>query len=143
MKKDEYSMQYKEMASPEDDSILAEGMFAEAESAKGMSRVTPFAFLIKDEKGTVLAGVKGSSYYGCLTIDIFWVDPAFRQREWGTQLMHAAEEQGKRRKCTFASIAVMDWEPLDFYKHRGYEIESVREGFDNDSKMYVLRKSLK
>lgn len=143
MKKDEYSMQYKELASPEDESMLLEGMFAEAESAKGMSKITPYAFLIKDDKGTVLAGVKGSSYFGCLFIDIIWVDPEFRHREWGTQLMHAAEEQGKKRKCSFSSINIMDWEALEFYQKLGYEIECVRKGFENDSTMYVLRKTFK
>ena len=34
----------------------------------------------------------------------------------------------------------MDWEALDFYKNLGYDVEFVREGFEKESKMYLLQK---
>ena len=39
-------------------------------------------------------------------------------------------------------LTTMDWEALPFYQKLGYQIEYVREGYEKDSKMFVLRKTL-
>jgi hypothetical protein len=36
----------------------------------------------------------------------------------------------------------MGWEALPFYQKLGYSIEFVREGFEKESKMYMLRREL-
>ncbi|HEY2810847.1 MAG TPA: GNAT family N-acetyltransferase [Rhabdochlamydiaceae bacterium] len=136
------TLHYKEKATQEEEHVLFEGINIEA-SDKKMKKATPFAFFIKDERHKVLGGIKGNSSYGCLHIEMLWVDPAFRKKGWGLELMHAAENLGRKRKCTFASLATMDWQSLDFYKGLGYDIEHIREGFDKDSKMYIFRKDLK
>lgn len=141
-KKEVYELKFKESASPEEQHVLMEGLSQEATKAKGLEKIIPFAFMIKDSKDTVLAGITGITYYGCLYIDMLWVHPDFRKKEWGMQLMHEAEKLGKKRKCGFASVTAMDWEALSFYQKLGYEIEFERKGYDKDSKMYVLRKPL-
>jgi ribosomal protein S18 acetylase RimI-like enzyme len=56
--------------------------------------------------------------------------------------MLEAEKIGFKRQCTFATVDTMDWEALSFYQKLGYNIEFVREGFEKDSKMYMLKKRL-
>jgi ribosomal protein S18 acetylase RimI-like enzyme len=138
----ERSLHYKEKATPEEESVLIEGIIAEASKAKKIKKITPFAFFIKDPNRKILGGIKGTSYYGCLYIDSLWVDPTFRTKGWGGELMHAAENLGRKRNCSFISLTTMDWEALDFYKNLGYDVEFVREGFEKNSKMYLLRKNL-
>lgn len=138
----ERSLHYKEKASPEEETVLIEGIIAEASKAKRAKKITPFAFFIKDPERKILGGIKGSSSYGCLHIDSLWVDPTFRTKGWGGELVHAAENLARKRSCTFISLATMDWEALDFYKSLGYDVEFVREGFEKESKMYLLRKNL-
>ena len=136
------TLHYKEHISPEEEKILREGLFFEATLAKKMKKITPFGFFIKDDARKILAGITGNSYYGCLYIDMLWVDPFFRKKGWGRELVHAAENLARKRKCTFISLTTMDWEALDFYKNMNYAIEYTRKGFEKDSTMYVLRKDL-
>jgi GNAT superfamily N-acetyltransferase len=138
----ERSLHYKEKATPEEEHVLIEGIIQEASKAKKSKKITPFAFFIKDPNRKILGGVKGTSYYGCLYVDSLWVDPTYRTKGWGGELMHAAENLARKRNCSFVSLATMDWEALDFYKGLGYAVEFIREGFEKDSKMYLLRKNL-
>jgi ribosomal protein S18 acetylase RimI-like enzyme len=136
----QYPISYMEHASPEEEAILLEGII-EAATAKGMSRIKSFALFIK-EASKILAGAKGASLYGCLYIDLLWVAPAFQHKGLGSQLMHACEKLGRERECTFVLVTTMEWEALPFYQKLGYKIEYTREGYENNTKMYVLRKNL-
>lgn len=56
--------------------------------------------------------------------------------------MREAEKIGKERGASFVTLNTMDWDGLSFYQKLGYSIEFVREGYDKDSKMYMLRRAL-
>lgn len=139
---DEYKIRYKENLSAKEEAVLIDGIIFEA-NAKGMGKIQSFGFFIEDSKNGILAGVKGTTYYGCLYVDSLWVSKEHRHKKWGSQLMAAAEKLGRERNCTFATLTTMDWEARPFYQKLGYQIEYTREGYENNSKMYVLRKELK
>jgi predicted acetyltransferase/N-acetylglutamate synthase-like GNAT family acetyltransferase len=140
--KEPYSICYQEHVSLEDETVLLEGIMQEALEAKGMGRIQSFAFFIRDSKKKILGGVKGATYYGCLYVDSLWVAPEHRKKDWGSKLIQECEKLGKERECTFVSLTTMDWEALPFYQKLGYQTEYVREGYEKDSKMFVLRKTL-
>lgn len=140
---EQYEILYQEHVSAEEEEVLLEGVIQAAAIAKGMSRIRPFAFLIKDAAKAILAGAKGVSLYGCLYVDLLWVAPELRHQGLGSKLIHACENLGLERGCTFVTLTTMDWEALPFYQKLGYEIEFVREGYEKNSKMYALRKGLK
>lgn len=139
---EDYPLEYKETPSHEEEMALLNGINEESYNAKQLSPITAFSYFIKNGQGKVLAGVKGVTYYGCLYVDTLWVAADFRHKGWGTKLMAASEELGKQRSCRFSTVATMDWEALPFYQKLGYQIEYIREGYDKNSKMYVLRKNL-
>ena len=141
--KEQYPISYQEHATTEEENILFEGVVQAAAAAKGMTRIRPFAFFIKDARKAILAGVKGVSLYGCLYVDMLWVAPHMRHNGLGSQLIDTCEKLGRERHCTFVSLTTMDWEALPFYQKLGYEIEFVREGYEKNSKMYLFRKSLR
>ena len=138
---EDYSISYEEHATIEEESILFEGI-VQAAVANGMSRIRPFAFFIKNPAKAILAGVKGVSLYGCLYVDMLWVVPEMQHKGLGSKLVLECEKLGRSKQCTFVSLTTMDWEALPFYQKLGYEIEFVREGYEKNSKMYLLRKSL-
>lgn len=127
---------------PEDEQVLFDGISDDAAKKKGMERIKPFRIYIKDSNQSVLGGASGITYYGCLYIDMLWVDESIRNHGFGKKIMEEAEKIGRERKCTFASLNTMDWEALPFYQKLGYQIEMVREGYQKASKMYMLRKEL-
>ncbi len=140
---EQYEITYQEHASAKEEEALLEGVIQAAAIAKGMSRIQPFAFFIKNCEKAILAGAKGVSLYGCLYVDLLWVSPELRRLGLGSKLMHACERLAQERECTFVTLTTMDWEALPFYQKLGYEVEFVREGYEKSSKMYALRKNLK
>jgi ribosomal protein S18 acetylase RimI-like enzyme len=122
--------------------ILFRGISEEAFRAKGLPPIRPFSIFLKDRRQNVLGGVSGTMFYGCLYVDSLWIDPALRRQGWGKQLMQGAENLGRQRGAHFATAHTMDWEALFFYEKLGYFIEFVREGYDKNSKMFLLRKNL-
>lgn len=139
---DPYPVIYQEESTPADEDVLLQGVIAGAEEANGMSRIRPFAFFVKDSSKKILAGANGVSLYGSLYVDLLWVDQTLRNQGLGSKIMQACEKLALERKCTFIALTTMNWEALPFYQKLGYEIEYVREGYEKDSKMYLLRKNL-
>lgn len=121
---------------------VASGISEESFQAKGLSPIRPFSVFIKDQKQNVLGGVSGTTFYGSLNVDSLWIAPYLRHQGWGTRLIHEAEKIGKDRGAKFVTVNTMDWEALPFYKKLGYSVEFTREGYDKNSKMFVLRKAL-
>ncbi len=139
---DIYHLKYTEANSHEEEAQLLEGIIAEAALAKETDPIRSFAVYIIDQKKNLFGGAKGVTYYGCLYIDLLWVHQNLRSQGWGTKLISAAEKIGKERNCTFATVNTMDWEALPFYQSLGYEVEFTREGYQQSSKMFLLRKGL-
>jgi len=131
----------KENALPEEIQAIRQGVLEEATLA-GMGETIPFTLLIKDENAQVVSGATGHTMYNYLFVDWLWVHRSHRNKGWGSKLLCAAENLGKERKCNFSCLFTMSWEALSFYQKHGYQIEYVREGFEKDAKMYLLRKSL-
>ncbi|MFI5334662.1 MAG: GNAT family N-acetyltransferase [Chlamydiales bacterium] len=132
---------YSENALPEDMEAIRRGVLEEAATA-GMGDTIPFAFTIKDHDSHILAGATGCTMYGFLFTEWLWVERNHRHKKWGSQLLKAIEELGKKRHCSASCLFTMSWEALGFYQKHGYQIELVREGFEKNAKMYMLRKSL-
>lgn len=132
---------YKEDVLPEEIAVIRHGVLEEA-TAAGMGDTLPFTLTIKDRNSRILAGATGCTMYGFLFIEWLWVEKSYRHKKWGSELLKAAEDLGKKRNCTVSCLFTMSWEALGFYQKHGYEIEFVREGFEKDAKMYMLRKSL-
>lgn len=132
---------YNQHALPEEIDVIRRGVLEEA-TAAGMGDTIPFAFTIKDRNSLILAGVTGCTMYGFLFIEWLWVERNHRHKKWGSKLLKATDELGKKRNCTDSCLFTMSWESLGFYQKLGYEIEFTREGFEKNAKMYMLRKSL-
>lgn len=122
--------------------ILYHGISEGAHHAKGLSSIRPFSVFIKDQKENVFGGVSGAIFYGSLYVDSLWIDKILRLQGWGTKLIREAENIGRKQGASFVTLNTMDWEALPFYQKLGYSIEFTREGYEKNSKMFMLRKNL-
>jgi ribosomal protein S18 acetylase RimI-like enzyme len=143
MNEESYTIEYEEGLNSGHESILMQGINAEAYKAKDSEKVKPFSFFVKDQTGKIHAGAIGITYYGCLYVDLLWVEKPLRKAGWGSKLIREAEKIGHERACTFATVNTMDWEALAFYQKLGYQIEFTREGYIHNSKKFMLRKPLR
>ena len=115
----------------------------EAVKIRGVKPVKEVSFYIKNEKNKVIAAVIGYIFYGSLLIDILWVQKSFRRRGLGMSLLTRIEKEAINKGLSFSVVTTMDWwEAVPFYKSFGYEIEFIREGYENESKLYSLKKKL-
>lgn len=140
--KNTYHIEHQQSGSEACQELLFNGINEQSKQAKGMRPMRTFSIAIKDNNNTLVGGANGVCYYGCLYVDMLWIDKALRGLGWGTKLMREAEAFGLEHGATFATVNTMDWEALPFYQKLGYEIEFVREGYENESKLYMLRKTL-
>lgn len=122
--------------------ILADGIKAYAKEKKALTPWDYFAFFIRDQDNNVMGGCDGNTLYGCLYIDQLWVSETIRHAGWGSKLVNAALDYGKKRGCTFANVDTMDWEALDFYQKLGFTVELERTGFHKNSVSYSLCREL-
>lgn len=122
--------------------ILLEGISDHARQERGLGPMYPFGIFIKNKQDQILGGLTGVTFYGSLYIDSLWVDKTIRSQGWGTKLMREAEMLGKKHGARFITLNTMDWEGLLFYQKLGFAIEFTREGYEKNSKMYLLRKNL-
>ncbi len=122
--------------------ILTLGLSLEAKLKKNQKPVIPYAYFLKNTQGVILGGINGCVLYGYLTIDQLWIEESLRGNDFGKELMQLAENFGISHQCRYASVNTMDWEAKDFYIKLGYQIEFQREGYDNSSIFYFLKKTL-
>ena len=137
-----YTIYYDPSPKHDDTKIIWEGISEHAKKVRGLPPGKPFAFFIRDELNKIKGGCSGYIYYGCLYVDLLWVDESLRGKQYGTQLMQAAEKLAHDNHCHFIAVNTMDFEALEFYKKLDFTVEFERKGFDKNSSMYFLRKDL-
>ena len=142
MKNEPFRLEHYTTIPKEYEEVLYHGISERAFQAKGLSPIRPFSIFIKDQKEQVLGGASGTLFYGSLYVDSLWVDETLRNQGWGKKLMHEAEKIGREHGSLFVTLNTMDWEALPFYQKLGYSIEFTREGYEKNSKMFMLRKAL-
>lgn len=122
--------------------ILLKGISDFTFQKKGFPPLQSFSIFIKNQQQNVLGGISGVILHGSLHIDSLWVDESLRHQGWGTKLMQEAEEIGKKGRLVFITVNTMEWEGLPFYQKLGCSIEFTRDGYSENSKMFLLRKNL-
>lgn len=138
-----YTIAYDPAPTNDDTKRIWEGISEHAKQKKGLTPGKSFAFFVKDEHDQMKGGCSGYIFYGCLYVDLLWVDESLRGKSYGSQMMKAAEKLAIENGCNFVAVNTMDFEALEFYKKLGYTVEFERKGFDKNSSMYFLRKDLK
>jgi GNAT superfamily N-acetyltransferase len=91
----------------------------------------------------MVGGLSAYTFYGCLVIDVIWIEPCFRRKGIGMALIQNAEILAKKKGLSMISVSTMEWwEATQFYKKCGFCIEFVRKGFRGGFKQYHLIKHL-
>ena len=112
------------------------------DAAVGPDGHTPLNLLELDEKGEVIAGLLGGTYWGWMYVDILWVHEQHRHQGIGTTLLRLAEEEAVKRGCHHAHLDTMSWQAPAFYQKRGYEIVGILPDIPKGNQKYLLTKAL-
>ncbi|MFN8529874.1 MAG: GNAT family N-acetyltransferase [Anaerolineae bacterium] len=100
--------------------VVYQGLNAHNELHGGNDGAAHCNVIVRDESGTVIAGLLGVTYWGWLAINTMWVDESVRGRGLGERMVRAAEAEAIRRGCHGVHVDTMSFQAPGFYEKLGY-----------------------
>ena len=88
----------------------------------------------------VLGGLFGEISWGWLHVDVIWVDEASRHAGIGSSLMDRAEAEARAMGVQRAFLETTDFQALDFYASRGYQVFARLEDQPPGHACYYMQK---
>jgi GNAT superfamily N-acetyltransferase len=108
----------------------------------GLREFFPVNFVVREERGEIVAGVLGHLWGGWLQVNVLWVAEDARGRGYGTRLMESAESYARSKGAIGATLETHSFQARPFYERLGYEVFSTLEGYPFGHAKYYLRKAL-
>jgi len=91
----------------------------------------------------VIGGVHGELCWDWLYIRSFWVEESHRGRGIGTRLLQEIEQAAMSNGIYRSHLETTDFQALQFYLDRGYEVFGRLEGKPAGSDWYYIKKVLR
>lgn len=88
----------------------------------GPSAFKALVITINDSEKRMIGGLHGQSNWQWLFVKSVFVNEGERYKGIGTQLLHAAEAEARRRGCFGVWLDTFSFQSPDFYKKQGYEM---------------------
>jgi GNAT superfamily N-acetyltransferase len=101
-----------------------------------------FAFLIRDEKDEIVAGLSGWTWAQACEIGKLWVDPSLRGKGYGRRLLESAEQEARMKGCKVIFLSSYSFQAPGFYQKNGYELAGQLNDFPPGHQYYFLVKRL-
>jgi len=86
----------------------------------GPSGRQPLAVMVRDDGGTLVAGISGYTAWGWLYVQWLWVAEAQRGAGLAGRMLDAAETEARERGCHGAYIDTFNPVALGVYQRQGY-----------------------
>jgi GNAT superfamily N-acetyltransferase len=102
--------------------------------------VERFALLLRDDTGTLAAGLSGALAWGWLFVEALWVGDAWRNRGIGRTLLLRAEDHARTKGCH--SVWLDTFQASGFYMRLGYEQFGLLDDYPPGQSRHFLRKRL-
>ena len=90
------------------------------ESKAGPLNRRPLTLSVRDDRGTIVAGLTGESFWNGLYVNILFVDEAGRQQGLGSALLQRAEAIARERDCSYVYLSTFEFQAPGFYVKQGY-----------------------
>lgn len=110
------------------ESFLADRIYEFNSEATGYQDGRPLGLTVRDDAGSVIAGLSGHTWGGCCEISHLWVDTQHRGHGLGKALLHAAEVHAADRGCSQIVLTSHSFQAPGFYERFGYERKYAIEG---------------
>ena len=126
----------------DDLAFLEEHLAQEALRVVDAGAEEEFGIFVRDDAGTIVAGVSGALWGGGCQIHVVWVDPARRGRGLAARLLAAAEEEARSRGCRLVHGITYDALTAGYYDRLGYRTIGVIEDCPSGTTTRWYRKDL-
>ena len=81
-----------------------------------------FSVFLRDKENKIQGGIIAQirPKLQLLYLDYIWIDPAFRNKGFGTKVVHLAEKIAKGKGCKTSEVETLDFQAKKFYQKLGY-----------------------
>ena len=121
---------------------LRDGLIGYNVSRHGYSDVHKAAIFVRNEDGSLGAGIYSYTWGGCCQIDLLWVAEERRGEGLGSRLMAAVEDEARRIGCSKLILDTFSFQAPDFYRKLGFELTGTIEDFPEGHTHYQFVKNL-
>ena len=111
-------------------------------SATGITDGRLLAIFVRDDAGSILAGLYGWTWGGCCEIKMLWVREDLRHEGLGTRLMTAAQAEARSRGAVQMVLSTHSFQAPEFYRRLGFETVGDFGDYPRGHRNIFLRKSL-
>lgn len=118
-----------------DDIPLAEGEQIDSglgtanDAAAPLHEVQPLSCFARLPSGEVIGGAVGRTWGACCELQQLWVDPAWRRRGIGAELVRAFEQRAEARGCRTFYLETFSFQAPRLYLGLGYAVRLEIGGF--------------
>ena len=128
---------------PADSAVITDGLRAYNTAKAGCDDYRPLAvFLTDPATGKVVGGLYGGSYLGQLRVDRFFLPEGSRRGRIGSQILHLAEEEGRKRGCSRVTLNTLEIQAPGFYRKQGYTMAAKLDCEPPGITRYLMTKKL-
>lgn len=100
----------------------------------------PLNLVIRDDSGSIVAGLKATTGWDWLYVDVLWVHDKHRRTGLGTQLLERAEREAAERGCIGSCLTTYSFQAPEFYIHLGYSAFGQIDNYPVGSTMFFMSK---
>ena len=118
------------------------GLSAFNESDVGPAARIPLAVLVRNDAGTVVAGISGDTAWGWLYVQWLWVSETQRGQGFAGEMLEAAEQEARKRGCHGSYIDTFNPVALKTYERAGYVPFGKLDDFPKGRTRTFLQKPL-
>lgn len=124
------------------DSVLKSEIKKFRKSLEFSTEKIDLQFVVLDKENFV-GGIFGHFQYEYLFINVLFVDKKYRGRRIASKLMNMIETEAVKKGVTNIYLTTFEFQALDFYKKRGYEVVMTIEDFPIGFAEYTLYRNMK
>ena len=117
----DWTIEIADAASDTDAAELREAVLEFNFATTGYRDGKSLSCFLRDEGGTLVAGIDGFTWGGYARVEYLWVDEPRRRRGIGRALLVAAETEARRRGCVTIVLDTHSFQAPDYYPALGYE----------------------
>ena len=102
----------------------------------------PLNLYVENDHGELMAGLVAETFGNWLEIEYLFVKEDLRGQGIGSQLLHQAESEAKKRNCRFAFVNTYQFQAPAFYQKYGYKEAFTLKDYPYTGQRYYYQKDL-
>jgi GNAT superfamily N-acetyltransferase len=122
---------------------IGENLRAFNRTIAGDSKFREFTLAVRNDEGTLVAGLNGKLYWNWLFVDHLWIAESERGKNLGSKLLTQAEAYARSEGCSAVHLDTFSFQARGFYEKLGYRQFAELENYPTGHSRHFLWKPLK